>query len=52
MPKKLESCVRKVKAKSKGKVNAWAVCSESTGIKRKKGGGWTKGKKTKKGKKK
>ena len=48
MPKKLESCVKQVKAKNKGKkkkVNPWAVCSESTGIKKKKGGGWTKGKK-------
>ena len=31
MPKKLMSCVRKVKAKSKGKVNAYAVCVKSTG---------------------
>ena len=45
MPKILDRCVRKVKAKAKKqgkKVNAWAVCSESTGYKRKKGGGWTK----------
>jgi len=48
MPAKLERCVRKVKAKSKGKVNAWAVCSDSTGIKKKKGGGWTEGKKKRK----
>lgn len=50
MPEKIERCVRKVKAKAKKsgkKVNAWAVCSKSTGIKKKKGGGWTKGKKTK-----
>jgi hypothetical protein len=47
MPKKLERCVRKVRAK--GKVRSpYAVCAKSTGIKRKKGGGWTKGKKTKK----
>ena len=45
MPKKLESCVSKVKAKSGKKVNPWAVCASSTGIKKKKGGGWTKGKK-------
>lgn len=42
MPKKLKSCVRKVKAKNKGKgkkVNPWAVCVASTGQKphRKKG---------------
>ena len=44
MPAKLERCVKKVKKKSP-KVKAWAICSESTGVKRKKGGGWTKGKK-------
>jgi len=33
MPAKLERCVRKVKAKSKGKVNAYAVCIKSTGLK-------------------
>lgn len=33
MPAKLERCVEKVKAKSGGKVNAWAVCSKSTGLK-------------------
>ena len=47
MPKKLERCVRKVKKKSPG-VDPWAVCVKSTGIKKKKGGGWTKGKKKKK----
>lgn len=55
MPAKLDRCVRKVKAqnkKSKEKANPYAVCSKSTGIKRKKGGGWTKGKKKKKSKKK
>jgi len=48
MPKKLESCVRKVsktvkprKGRSK-KSSAYAICSKSTGYKRKKGGGWTK----------
>jgi len=47
MPAKLERCVKKVKAKSKGKVSAWAVCVKSTGMKKKKGGGWTKGKRKK-----
>jgi hypothetical protein len=47
MPKKLERCIRKVKAKGKVK-NPWAVCISATGIKKKKGGGWTKGKKSKK----
>jgi len=45
MPAKLERCIRKVKGKVK---NSWAVCTVSTGIKRKKGGGWTKGKRKKK----
>jgi hypothetical protein len=44
MGAKLDRCVKAVKAKG-GKVNPWAVCSASTGIKKKKGGGWTKGKK-------
>ena len=51
MPAKLDRCVKKVKAKAKKKgrkVNPYAVCAKSTGIKRKKGGGWTRGKKTKK----
>jgi len=43
MPKKLERCVRKVRKKG-GVKNPWAVCVEATGIKKKKGGGWTKGK--------
>jgi len=47
MPAKLERCVKKVKGKVK---NPWAVCVKSTGIKKKKGGGWTTGK-TKKRKK-
>ncbi len=47
MPKKLERCVEKVKVKNRGKpkskqVDPYAVCTESTGIKKKKGGGWTK----------
>jgi len=48
MPKKLERCVKKVRKQGKSKSSAYAICSSSTGIKRKKGGGWTKGKKTKK----
>lgn len=47
MPKRIEKCVEKVKRK-KGVKSAWAICSASTGIKKKKGGGWTKGKPTKK----
>lgn len=48
MPKKLERCVRKVQASGKSKPSSYAICSKSTGIKRKKGGGWTKGKTKKK----
>jgi len=48
MPKKLDRCVKKVQAQGKSKSSAYAICSSSTGIKRKKGGGWTKGKPTKK----
>lgn len=33
MPAKLERCVRKVKAKSGKKVNPYAVCVASTGLK-------------------
>lgn len=36
MPKKLMDCVKKVKAKNRGggkKVNPWAVCIKSTGLK-------------------
>jgi len=47
MPAKLDRCVRKVRAKNrkrKKKVKPYAVCLSSTGIKRKKGSGWTKGK--------
>ena len=39
MPKKLERCVAKVKAKG-GVKSPYAVCVEATGIKKKKGGGW------------
>ena len=45
-PAKLERCVKKVKAKGNVK-NAWAACVKATGIKKKKGGGWTAGKKKK-----
>jgi hypothetical protein len=48
MPAKLDRCVRKVKAKGHSKSSSYAICSKSTGIKKKKGGGWTKGKTTKK----
>ena len=43
MPAKLERCVARVKKSSPG-VDPWAVCVESTGIKRRKGDGWTRGK--------
>ena len=42
MPKKLERCVKKVKKQGKEESDAYAICSASTGIKRKKGGGWKK----------
>lgn len=45
MPKQLESCVRKVRAKG-GVKSPWAVCVVATGIKKKKDGGWTEGKRT------
>lgn len=48
MPKKLERCVRSVQKSGKSKGSAYGICVKSTGIKRKKGGGWTKGKKKKK----
>jgi hypothetical protein len=40
MPKKLDRCVKYVKAKGKSENSAYAICSDSTGIKKKKGGGW------------
>ena len=43
MPKKLDRCVQGVMAQGKTEQEAYAICSDSTGIKRKKGGGWTKG---------
>jgi len=46
MPKVLKRCVRKV-GKKKGVKSAYAICSKSTGYKRKKGGGWTKRKRKK-----
>jgi len=53
MPAKLERCVRKVRAKSRKYPvkSAWAICVKSTGIKKKKGGGWTKPKSKRKKKK-
>jgi len=39
MPRKLERCVKKVRAKSK-KVNPYTVCAKSTGWVRAKGGRW------------
>lgn len=48
MPAKLERCVRKLRRKGRPKSSAWAICVKSTGIKRKKGGGWTKRRKRKK----
>lgn len=44
MGKKLDKCVKDVKAQGKPEGNAYAICSTATGIKKKKGGGWTKGK--------
>lgn len=38
MPKKLDRCVKKVKADGKSTDSAYAICSDSTGVKRKKGG--------------
>ena len=46
MPKKLENCVNKVQRSGKDESSAYAICAKSTGIKRKKGGGWTRGKKS------
>lgn len=42
MPKKLDKCIKKVKDEGKSEDSAYAICSSSTGIKKKKGGGWTK----------
>lgn len=43
MPAKLDRCVDSVKADGKSEDSAYAICVDSTGIKKKKGGGWTKG---------
>jgi len=45
MPAKLDRCVGYLKKSGKSESSAYAICSASTGIKKKKGGGWTKGKK-------
>ncbi len=45
MPKALDDCVKKLKKKGHTWDSAYAICAESTGIKKKKGGGWAKGKK-------
>lgn len=45
MPKILEKCVRDIIAKGYKKSSAYAICSKSTGYKKKKGGGWTRRKK-------
>ena len=42
MPAKLDRCVKKVKRQGKDESSAYAICSSSTGWKRKKGGGWRK----------
>ena len=42
MPAKLDRCVKDVKKQGKDESSAYAICSSSTGIKRKKGGGWKK----------
>lgn len=42
MPKKLDRCVKKLKKQGKSNGEAWGSCVESTGYKKKKGGGWTK----------
>lgn len=44
MPAKLDRCVKKVRKSGKSKSSAYAICSKTTGIKKKKGGGWRKGK--------
>ena len=43
-PKKIERCIKKVMSSGKSKSSAYGICSDSTGIKRKAGGGWTQGK--------
>lgn len=45
MPEILENCVKKLIKKGYSKDRAYSICVKQTGIKPKKGGGWTKGKK-------
>lgn len=45
MPAKLDRCIKKVKKQGKDESSAYAICSSSTGYKRKKDGGWKKVKK-------
>ena len=40
MPAKLERCVKHVTGQGKSKSSAYAICSNSTGWKKSKGGGW------------
>ena len=47
MPAKMDRCVKAVKKSGKTESQAYGACVKSTGIKRKKGGGWTKGNKPK-----
>lgn len=42
MPEILDRCVSKLMAKGHSKSRAYAICTDSTGWKKKKGGGWTK----------
>jgi len=41
-PDILDRCVKDLKAKGHSESSAYAICVESTGWKKKKGGGWTK----------
>jgi len=41
-PPQLDRCVEQVMAKGYSKDSAYAICVESTGWKKRKGGGWTK----------
>jgi hypothetical protein len=49
MPKKLMDCVRELMKKGHDQSSAYAICEESTGWKRKKGGGGWRNDKTGKG---
>lgn len=44
MPKKLEKMVKAIERSGKSEKAAYAIAVSKTGIHRKKGGGWTKGK--------